>query len=169
MCLTIILSGCWDQNEPERMLYVNGIGVDYKDGKYEIYAQIVDLLILAKSEQPNIDAVQAEVGYARGNTMDEAFYKLYHSMDQKVYWGHFSYLVVSEEVMKTVKLSPVIDSFIRYRETRYQIWVYTTKDPVIEVLLARPVLNKAITLSKLGDPENSFKQESFIEPVNIRS
>ena len=37
-----------------------------------------------------------------------------------------------------------------------------------DVLLVRPVLNKAITLSKLGDPENSFKQESFIQPVNIR-
>ena len=69
------------------------------------------------------------MAYARGNTMDEALFKLYHSIDQKVFWGHFSYLVVSEEAMKNIKFSPVIDSFIRYRETRYKVWMYTTKDP----------------------------------------
>jgi len=26
--LTIILSGCWDEKQPERMLYVNGVGID---------------------------------------------------------------------------------------------------------------------------------------------
>ncbi|MBD7984998.1 Ger(x)C family spore germination protein [Sporosarcina sp. Sa2YVA2] len=163
-----MLSGCWDDNQPERMLYINGIAVDYKDGQFEVYAQIINFANIAKSDQPPGDQPQAEVGFAKGATMDEAFFELYHSVDQKIFWGHFSYLVVSEEVMNNVKLSPIIDSFIRYRETRYHIWVYTTKDPVQELLLVRPVLNKAITLSKLGDPENSFKQESFIEPVNIR-
>lgn len=162
------LTGCWDVNEPERMLYINGIGVDYKGGQYEVYAQIISFANIAKSNQPTSEQPQAEVGFAKGATMDEAIYQLYHSVDQKIFWGNFSYMVVSEEVLKNIKLSPIIDSFIRYRETRYQIWVYTTTDPVEEVLLVRPVLNKAITLSKLGDPENTFKQESFITPVNIR-
>lgn len=166
--MSVSLTGCWDINEPERMLYINGIGVDYKDGQYEVYAQIISFANIAKSDQPTSDQTQAEVGFATGATMDEAIYQLYHSVDLKIFWGHFSYMVVSEEVMKNAKLSPIIDSFIRYRETRYKIWVYTTKDPVEEVLLVRPVLNKAITLSKLSDPENSYKQESFIPPVNIR-
>jgi len=168
MLLTTILTGCWDVNEPERMLYINAIGIDYKDGQYEVYAQIISFANIAKSEQPTSDQPQAEVGFAKGKNEDEALFNLYRSIDQKVFWGHFSYLVISEEAMKNVKFSPVIDSFIRYRETRYKIWVYATKDPVQDVLLVRPVLNKAITLSKLGDPENSFKQESFIEPLNFR-
>lgn len=169
LLLTIILSGCWDENQPERMLYINGFGVDYTDGKYDIYAQFAQFANVAKSNQPTSDEIQqAEVGHARGNTMDEAIYQLYHSMDQRVFWGHFSYLVVSEEAMINGKLSPVIDSFIRFKDTRYNIWVYTTKDPVQDVLLVRPVLNKAITLSKLGDPDNSVEQESFVEPLDIR-
>lgn len=163
-----VLSGCWDSNEPERMLYINGIGVDFKEGQYQLYAQIVDFTNIAKSEQPLSDQPQVEVGYATGKTVDEAIFQLYHSIDQKVFWGHMSYIVVSEEVMKNVELSPIIDLFIRYRETRYKIWVYTTKDSVEDILLLRPVINRAITLSKLGDPENSFKQESFINPINIR-
>ncbi|RKD24623.1 spore gernimation protein [Ammoniphilus oxalaticus] len=162
------LSGCWDANEPDRMFYINGIGVDFKDGKYEVYAQFIHFSNVAKSEQPLTQIAQAEVGHARGHTMDEAIFQLYHSADQRVYWGHFSYLVVSEEAMRKGKLSSVLDSFIRYKETRYQIWVYTTKDPVQDILVVNPILNKAITLSKLGDPENSYEQESFIEPINIR-
>ncbi|WP_339254444.1 Ger(x)C family spore germination protein [Sporosarcina sp. FSL W8-0480] len=166
--ICLLLAGCWDINEPQRMLYINGIGVDYKDGEYHVYAQIISFNNVAKSEQPISDQPQAEVGYAKGKTMDEAIYQLYHTVDQKIYWGHFSYIVVSENVMKNEKLSPIIDSFIRYEDIRYQIWVYATKDPVEEVLLVRPVLNKAITLSKLGDPKNAFKQESFIPPMDIR-
>lgn len=166
--LILFLSGCWDENQPERMVYINGIGVDYKDGKYDVYAQFANFANLGKTEQPNIDVLQAEVGHARGDTMDEAIHNLYHSIDQKVYWGHFSYLVVSEEVMENGRLSPVIDTFIRFKDTRYHIWVYSTKESVEDVLLIRPTLNKALTLSKLGDPRNSYDQESFVEPIDIR-
>lgn len=169
MLLTIVLSGCWDENQPERMLYVNGVGVDYKDGKYDVYVQFANFANLGKTDQPDSDVEQAEVGHAQGDTPDEAIHELYNSSDQRVYWGHFSYLVVSEEAMKNGKLDPVIDLLTRFKETRYHVWVYTTKDSIEDVLLVRPVLNKAIILSKLGDPENSFEQESFVEPLNIRN
>ncbi|MBO0603482.1 Ger(x)C family spore germination protein [Sporosarcina sp. E16_3] len=166
--LTTTLTGCWDMSEPERMLYINAIGIDFKDGQYEVYAQIISFANIAKSDQPTSNQPQAEVGFAKGKTEDEAIFNLYRSIDQKVFWGHFSYMVISDEAMKNVKFSPVIDGFIRYGETPYKVWVYTTKGPVQDVLLVKPVLNKAVTLSKLGDPENSFKQESFIEPLNFR-
>lgn len=163
-----ILTSCWDVNEPERMLYIHGIGVDFEDGQYQVYSQIIDFSNTAKSDQPVTKAIQSEVGFATGETIDEAIFELYHSIDQRVFWGHYSYLILSEEAMKNGRLNSIVDSFIRYRETRYQIWVYSTRDPVKDVLLVTPIINKAITLSKLGDPINSFKQESFIEPLNFR-
>lgn len=163
-----LLSGCWDKNEPERMLYINAIGIDFKDGKYEIYAQMIHFTNIAKSNNPTSDIPQAEVGFATGKTLDEAIFELYRSIDETVYWGHLSYIVVSEEALKNTAMSPVIDLFIRYRDTRYQIWVYTTKDPIQDVLLVRPVLNKGVTFSKLGDPKNAYEQESFIQPMDMR-
>lgn len=164
-----ILTSCWDVNEPERMLYIHAIGVDFQDGQYQVYSQIIDFSNTAKSDQPSTKEIQSEVGFATGETMDEAFFELYHSIDQRVFWGHFSYLILSEEAMKNGRVNSIVDSFIRYRETRYQIWVYSTKNSVKDVLLVTPIINKAITLSKLGDPRNSFKQESFIEPLNFRN
>ncbi|MGE7625375.1 Ger(x)C family spore germination protein [Viridibacillus sp. NPDC096237] len=166
--VSALLSGCWDADEPERMLYIHGVGVDFKDGEYEVFAQIIDFSNTAKTEQPVTNPVQSEVGYAKGKTIDEAIFELYHSLDQKVFWGFFSFIIFSEEALKEGRANPIIDNFLRYRETRYQIWMYGTNDSVKDILLTTPIINKALILSKLGDPENSYKQESFIKPINFR-
>lgn len=167
ICITV-LSGCWDINEPQRMYYIYGVGVDYKDNQFVAYVQIIDFANVAKSEQPNTAVVQADVGVAKGDTLDEAFFDLYHSIDERVYWGHLMYVIFSEEVLKNEDFNVAIDIISRYRETRYQTWVYFTDDSVKEVLLATPIINKSLTLSKLADPKNSYSQESFVEPINLR-
>lgn len=166
--LVVILSGCWGQNEPERMLYINGLGIDFEDNEYKLYAQIIDFKKVAKSEQPNTDPSQSEVGYASGKSIDDALFKLYDSADQRIFWGNLTYLILSEEVLKNGGMNSVIDTFIRYRETRYHIWLYGTDDSVKDVLLTIPILNTALTVSRLGDPTNSYSQESLVEPVDIR-
>ena len=37
-----------------------------------------------------------------------------------------------------------------------------------DILLTTPVINTPISLSKLGDPMNSYSQNSLVEPVDIR-
>ncbi|MGE7949010.1 Ger(x)C family spore germination protein [Lysinibacillus sp. NPDC093688] len=164
----LLLSGCWDVTEPQRMYYVDGIGIDYKDGQYEIYLQIVNFANVAKSEGPTPQAAPAEIGFAKGKTMEEAFFKLYRSIDQKVFWGHMTFLLFSEDALKDENAIPVIDSFLRHRETRYQILTYCTKEPIKDILLVTPVLNKALTSSKLSNPMHTKELQTYIEPVDLR-
>ncbi|AMW99382.1 Ger(x)C family spore germination protein [Rummeliibacillus stabekisii] len=169
LMLIPLISGCWDAKEAERMLYIHGIGVDYKDGKYEIYTQIISFANIAKSEQPaNHETIQAEVGHASGKTDHEAFYNLYKSLDEELYWGHLEYIVFSEDLLKSGEMNSYINSFMRFYNTRYQTWVYSTKESLEDILLVSPILNKAISLSKLSDPLNSFRQDSTIEPLKVR-
>lgn len=169
LLVALFLSGCWDVDEPERMFYIFGLGVDYKDGKYIMHAQIIDFSNIAKSEQPaNPDAIQAEVGTSSGVTPSEAFYQLYQAIDEQLFWGHFSYLVFSEDALKEGRANLLINTFSRYHETRYNTWVYSTRQDVKELMLTTPIVNRAISLSKLSDPLNSFSQDSFIQPVNLR-
>ena len=163
-----ILSGCWDVTEPERMYYVYGVGVDYVDEKYKVYMQLIDFTNVAKTEQPNPQVVQTEIGIVHGETIAEAFFNFYHSLDMRLFWGHLSFVVLSEAALQEGRANLVVDSFNRYRETRYQIWVYGTRDDLSEIMLVTPVLNKAISLSKLTIPFNSFSQESSLVPVNFR-
>ncbi|MFJ6209556.1 Ger(x)C family spore germination protein [Lysinibacillus sp. NPDC092081] len=169
LATSLLLSGCWDVTEPQRMYYVQGIGIDYKDGQYEIYMQLINFTNDAKSEVPNPQAAPSEVGRSKGKTMEEAFFKLYRSIDQKVFWGHMTYLLFTEEAMKSDNAISNIDSFLRHRETRYQIWIYCTQDPIQDILLTTPILNKSLTASKLSNPSNMEEQETFVEPVNLRN
>lgn len=132
---TLLMSGCWDVTEPQRMYYVQGVGVDYKDNEYTVYLQIINFANVAKTEQSNPQASPTEIGQAKGKTIEEAIYKLYRSMDQEVFWGHMTYLLFSENAMKDEHAIAVIDTFLRFRETRYHIWVYCTQDPIEDVLL----------------------------------
>lgn len=166
---TLLLSGCWDVSEPQRMYYVLGIGVDFKDDQYEIYMQLINFANVARSENPAPKGIQAEIGRAKGETMEEAFFKLYRSIDQKVFWGHMSYILFSEDAMKSENAISIIDSFLRHRETRYQILTYVTKEPIEEVLLITPIFNKSLTASKLSNPLYTNELETMIEPVDLRT
>lgn len=166
--LTTLLAGCWDITEPQRMYYVNAVGVDYVDDEYEVYLQIINFADVAKSVQPSSNAEPAEIGRATGRTVEEAIYKLYRSSDQQIFWGHMRYIIFSESALENERFIPVIDTFIRFRDTRYHIWMYCTKDPVHDVLLVSPILKNSLSSSKLSNPINPTEQETFVEPKNLR-
>lgn len=164
----LLLAGCWDVKEPQRMYYIDGIGIDYKDGQYEIYMQIINFANVAKTEGPTPQAAPSEIGFAKGKTMEEAFFKLYRSIDQKVFWGHMTFILFSEDAFKNENSIPVIDSFLRHRETRYQILTYVTKEPIKDILLITPILNKSLTASKLSNPMHTKELQTYVEPVDLR-
>lgn len=166
--LTTLLAGCWDITEPQRMYYINAVGVDYVNDEYEVYLQIINFADVAKSVQPRSNTEPAEIGHAKGKTIEEAIYKLYRSSDQQIFWGHMRYIIFSERAMENERFIPVIDTFIRFRDTRYQIWMYCTKESVNDVLLVSPILKNSLSSSKLSNPINPTEQETFIEPKNLR-
>lgn len=96
-----LLTGCWDITEPQKMYYVYGVGVDYIDNQYVIYLQFINFSNVAKSEKTSPDATPSEIAHANGKTIEEAIYKLYLSADQEIYWGHMTYLLLSEDALKS--------------------------------------------------------------------
>ncbi|MBD8028010.1 Ger(x)C family spore germination protein [Ureibacillus sp. Re31] len=164
----ILLTGCWDLNENERMYYAYGLGVDYQNDEFVIWIQLINFANIAKTEQSSIDGIQSQVSSASGKTMDEALFKLYHAIDERVYWGHLSLLIFSEEALKKERVNSVLNTLTRYTDTRYNIWVYCTDQPLDQFFITVPVLNKGISLTVIGDPRNSYEQESFIDPIDVR-
>ena len=166
----IPISGCWDTNESERMVYAQGLGVDYKDGRYTIYLQIINLRLMAKSESSGAGGpqVNVEVGHASAKTFDKAIFNLYKSSQRRIFWGHLSYVVFSENALKQVGVKATIDMLDRYRETRYRIFMYATKEPLSKVFVTTPILDMSTALSRLSDPKATFHQSSFIRPIDMR-
>lgn len=166
--LLLILSGCWDSEENERMFYVHAVGVDFVDGEYVVYLQIINFSNVAKSEQATREENQSVVNSAKGKSVDEAIFKLYNSIDEKVYWGHLSFIIFTEEALKQGTLNSALNLLTRYVDTRYNVWVYSTKSSLNELLNIPTLLKRAITLTKAADPLNSYEKNSYIAPVNMR-
>ncbi|MEH7352759.1 Ger(x)C family spore germination protein [Neobacillus drentensis] len=164
------IAGCWDTNESERMVYAQGLGVDYKDGHYTVYLQVINLRLMAKSESsgPGGAQVNVEVGHASSKSFDKAVFNLYKSAQRRIFWGHLSYLVFTEDALKHVGVKATIDMLDRYRETRYRIWMYATKEPLSKVFVTTPILDMSTALSRLSDPKAAFHQSSFIRPIDMR-
>ncbi|MGE7602054.1 Ger(x)C family spore germination protein [Peribacillus sp. NPDC097675] len=170
LVLFLFLSGCWDSNEPERLVYAHGMGIDYKDGKVIVHLQIINLQGLAKTEAGGDPTSQnaSDVGTGTGNTLEEAIFDLYHTSDRRIYWGHLSFVIFSDEAINAGGFNKTVDFIDRYRETRYRIYFYMTKGSIKEAMLVSPIENISLAFSKLSDPVGNYKQSSFIPPIDLR-
>ncbi|WP_163102334.1 Ger(x)C family spore germination protein [Peribacillus alkalitolerans] len=163
------ITGCWDSNEPEGMVYAHGMGIDFKDGVYTVYLEIINLGLLAKSEAAGGAAeTKVEVAHASGESIDAAAFNMYHTTQIQVFWGHLTYLVLSDEALKHGALEQMLELMDRYRETRYRIWLYSTKDPINKVFTTMPMYQKSTNNSLLSNPEASFNQSSIIRALDLR-
>lgn len=163
-----ILTGCWNMRELEHMFYAHAVGIDYKDGQYKLYVQILDFSTLGKKESGGAkgNSAGAWVGKGMGNSIQSALHQLYATSQRRIYWGHLTSVVVSEAVMK-LGIHDILDLLTRYNELRYTLWVFGTRDPIEEVMLASPILESTPVYSQLGDPYDVYNQSSFIPPKRL--
>ncbi|MBO0960870.1 Ger(x)C family spore germination protein [Neobacillus sp. MM2021_6] len=164
------LSGCWDSNDPEKMVYTQGIGIDYKNGKYIIHTQLINLSLLAKpgsgggADKP----LNSEIGKSSGSSVEDAIFNLYKTSQRRIHWGHLSYIFLTNHALEQNGLQSIIDIITRYNETHYHIWIYGTKIPISKVMNTIPPINMSTYLSRLSDPNAAFEQYSFIQPMDMR-
>jgi spore germination protein KC len=167
MLVTILLlTSCNNSKEIERMYYIHAIGIDYVDGQYEIYSQVLNFATMAKEAGRAQDKKDAKVGMASGQTINTAFHNLYQSTSQRMYWGHLAVIMFSEEALKQ-GFDEAIDLFSRYNETRYTVWMFSTDTPIKEILSTFPILEGSPVLGTLGYPIDSYEQSSFIPPIRL--
>ncbi|EHB62620.1 MULTISPECIES: Ger(x)C family spore germination protein [Paenibacillus] len=169
LLLPFFLTGCWSKYEVQNMNYVTAVGIDYADGQYIIYAQLLDFSTVAKlegqqkSEQPPI-----WIGIGKGISFTEAANDLYSTSEQRLNWGQISAILFSERLLKERKVGEVLELIDRYREIRYLAWVFSTRDPLDEVLIATPFFRLSPKASILHNPEQNYRQRSILAPIRLQ-
>ncbi|TCP61820.1 Ger(x)C family spore germination protein [Baia soyae] len=158
----LTLSGCWDLNEPEQMVYANGLGVDFKDGMYTVYSQLFDLGTSGKSDQARPSSPHGEIIWGEGRDVDEAVFNVYKSSDRKIFWGHLSFVIMTEAAIKHGGQQELVDMLDRFVEIRYHLWFYVSHAPIKDLLVASNYP------SSLDNPKTIFEQGSFVKPVTMR-
>lgn len=163
-----ILPGCWDIREIQEINYITALGIDFRNDEYIVYAQMLDFSSVAKQESgKQTEQIPIWVGRGSGKTLSEAITDLYSTNQQHLSWGHVTALVLTEPVLTDDRMNQVFDLTNRSQEIRYTKWVYGTQNRIEELFTTTPFFQLSPLHSLLHEPMESFKQYSFIRPIQF--
>jgi spore germination protein KC len=164
-----LLSGCWNIKEIQDVNYVTAIGIDFNQERktFTVFAQILDFSNVAKLETGFPDkSPPIWVGKSEGKTIQDAIDSLTTDAQQRLFWGHISVIVLSEQVLKNC-LKQSIDFVNRYREIRYNIWLFSTRDKIDNIFRTKSFFKLSALSNILHEPNELYRQRSYILPIHF--
>jgi spore germination protein KC len=165
-CLLFVTACESDIVEIENQNFATCIGVDYRDGEYYVYIQMIGLSAVAKSEGGKKASPEVYVSETKGKTFIDGFFKAYHTAQERFLWANVTAIVLSENVLKK-GLGSVFDGLTRYYEFRPTPWIFGTKDSIIDILSTTGFFSQSSLNTILHSPESSYEQSSTIKPVKL--
>ncbi|UNK20978.1 Ger(x)C family spore germination protein [Paenibacillus sp. N3/727] len=165
LLLLNLLSGCWDIKEIQDVNYITALGIDYEDGNFIIYTQMLDFSYVAKAETGKSDKpAQVWTGKTTGKTLNMAISQVFNSAQERTVWSHISCIIMSENYLKT-DIVKNTDTLNRYQEVRWTPWVFGTKESIERLLTTTAFFNLSPLKTLLHEPLQEYKQKSYIVPV----
>lgn len=127
--LSILLTGCWDVIDPEKLGLVTLMGIDSSDGQIKVVIHEMTQQKISSDSGMGTDGggSQIKLHESTAPTISEAIDKISASNFRRTYFGHLSAVIVSEELASTVGLDTIIDYFERNPEIRHTMWILIAK------------------------------------------
>ena len=166
--ILIFSSGCasTDIYDIEKLNYASAIGVDFRDGKYHGYIQFLDFQSVAKTSSGQRKSVNIWVGEGEGNSFEEAFFNLYKTSQERVFWGHVTAVLITEAAFNK-SFESISDSISRYYEFRLTPWVFGTRDSIKEIFSASGFYGQSPLSTILHEPEGTYSQASIVKSIKL--
>lgn len=166
LCLMMLTSCNSDIGEIENQNYATAVGVDFEDGEYVIYIQMIGLGSIAKSESGEKSSPEVYVSKTTGKTFIDGFFKAYHTAQERILWAHVTAIVLSQSALEQ-GLENIFDGITRYYEFRPTQWVFATKDSIEDILTASGFFQQSSLNTILHSPESLYEQSSTFMPVKL--
>ncbi|RAV21183.1 Ger(x)C family spore germination protein [Paenibacillus contaminans] len=165
--LLLLQTSCWNSKDIQNMAYVTAVGFDYENGKYMTYVQVLNFSNVAKGEAAEVGKnVPTWIGKGEGVTVTESFNSIYATSQLRIFWGHVKAIVASERFLKnSARVREAYDMANRYREIRYNILIYGTKEPLRNIFAQKSNLNMSPLETLLATPAQTYSQRSYILPL----
>ncbi|PWV95340.1 Ger(x)C family germination protein [Paenibacillus cellulosilyticus] len=162
---TLLLPGCWNSKDIQNLAYVTAIGIDYKNNQYITYVQVLNFSNVARTENNTIGKpVPTWIGKGEGSTVVDSLDAILATSQLRVFWGHVKTIVITENLMR----KGAVEAFYalnRYREIRYRLLVYGTKERLEDIFTKKSLLNLSPLDTIMYSPDPTYDQRSFIKPV----
>lgn len=167
ICLLMLtlLSGCWDIKDMQIVNYAVSVGLDYKDGKYLIYAQMIEFTSIARQESgKQSNPPQQWFGKGEGETINQAINDLLDTAQQRTYWSHATNIIMTKRLLEQ-GVDHIEDTLFRFWEMRYTPWIYGTEEEIEDVYTTPGFFNLPSLATILNEPIELYKQKSYIAPM----
>ena len=160
LCFMIVVSGllqggCWDAHELNTLSIVAGIGIDAaQDNEYDVTVQIrkVTKPSEGESDEPYI------LLDGTGKTILEGLEQIRLENNRDLFLHQNQIIVISQEQAE-LGIRPLLDMFLRYHETRLEVWVVISKCRASDLfqvkLIQEPVTASALALMMQSRTEES--------------
>ena len=177
LVLCLLLTGCYNYKELNKIAIVSSISIDKKDNNYLVGAQVLNVKPKDDNNSSNVIVYEEE-----GKTIEEALRNITKKSNKKLYGGHLSKLVISEEVAKD-GIIDIVDLFQRLPEIKDEFTITIVKgieaNKVIKIMTSPESIpadfvknviesadvDSALTYSSKLDEFVSFYLKKYIDPV----
>ncbi|RJE91183.1 Ger(x)C family spore germination protein [Paenibacillus sp. 1011MAR3C5] len=163
----LLLAGCWDEVNLQDVSYISALGVDYKDGQYNIYTQMINFAAVAKTESPQPQAQKIWIGQGKGDSVLLAFYNLSRGGYTTLNLEHLKTIVVQERALG--KIADVLDGLNRQRASRYTSLLYGTNEPIENIFTTENFFDQSPLNSILYMPGPHDVQYTFTRPLKMQN
>lgn len=168
LLILVLMTGCWDFKRIQSRNYVTAVGLDFVDGKYVVYAQLIGFATVAKTSggaSPGGEP-QVWVGKSTGTTITEAIYNLYKTSQEQLDWDHVNAMVFTEKALAK-GIFKYLDGLTRFRSTDYTVWTFVTKDDLHELLSTTAFFLFSSLNTQIHIPMEVYKERSEIRPLQL--
>ncbi|MCR2802469.1 Ger(x)C family spore germination protein [Paenibacillus soyae] len=166
--LMLVLPGCWDEVNLQDVSYISALGIDYKEGQYEIYAQMLNFSAIAKTDTPQTgQANQVWIGKAKAESIIMAYQKLSRGGYLALNLDHLKTIIVHERVLG--RLNEILDGVNRQRASRYTTLMYGTRLPLDELFNTENFFSQSPLNSIMYMPRPHEKDYTFAKAQTMQS
>ena len=143
--LVLLLSGCWNYREIDRLAIVAGVAVDKGiNHKYLVTLEIINFNSGKESE------IESKMVSGEGNSILEAIRNSYTILGRMGYWNLTRIFIISQDVAREGIL-PIIDLLNRSPLTRITITILISKENTAREVLTAQSLNQPIRSFQIED------------------
>ncbi|MFJ9496514.1 Ger(x)C family spore germination protein [Brevibacillus centrosporus] len=166
LVLLLFLPGCGNSRDIQNLAYVTALGVDYVNGKYVSYVQVLNFSNIARSEDSVLGKpVPIWIGVGDGQSLSGSLTEINATSQYPLFWGHLKSVVVTERALKQ-GVAEICSTLNRNREIRYNILVYGTKDNLTDILTQKSIFNLSPLDTIMFTGVQMSSQKSFLVPLN---
>lgn len=169
VCISLLLTGCWDYQEVDRLASVLAIGIDRIPGSKSIILTVQIAKPEGKGSSKQTGGQGGEKSYtvmnSEGKSLSEAIRNLGIQSTRRILLTHCKTIIMGKDFAET-GIGDILDELKRDKEFRRTDWMLTT-DKTAKEILEKDIELEQVPARGLDNLLLIFQKVGHVLPINL--